>query len=313
MRQAQLRQPRRNTRRLLPARVRTASPASTVVSAGTTTTESHSPTSWSTGDTRAPSFAAPGLYRHQRYALLSHRERLDDCPHRPARARLATPPPTSMTVRVSVVRTVTGSSHVARCSPARSRPACSRLPLRLVSPAAAQADGYCAAQCLDDAATAYNARYTKCFVSAFGIDIPDKQALGDVRGRQDQVWRPGGMVVANEIAGLTRARSSTRSATTSTPAAAATRTAAMPKSIRHGRGDDLPGILLFCPTGVVAAGCLPAGAASSCDRSCAACQESKANGFPVHGICCTHRPASTRTPLCPVKRPVPRACYQRSG
>jgi hypothetical protein len=45
----------------------------------------------------------------------------------------------------------------------------------LCSPA--QADGYCAAQCLDDAATGYNARYSKCFISASGIDTPDQQTL----------------------------------------------------------------------------------------------------------------------------------------
>jgi hypothetical protein len=38
-----------------------------------------------------------------------------------------------------------------------------------------------------------------------------------------------------------------------------------------------------CPGGTVAAGCIDSQA--SCDQSCAACAQSKAGGFDVHGVC----------------------------
>jgi hypothetical protein len=201
--------------------------------------------------------------------------------------RLATRSPASMAVRT--VGPAHGHGQLSRralLSRAFAAGLLAMVPLRLVSPAAARADGYCAAQCLDDAATGYNARYTKCFVSAFGIDIPDKQALATYVAAKIRSGGLGALVVANEIA---RADA-----------------CAVVNQVRYhvdaGRCGDpncgnakkyppRPGcatcqeFCCFCPTGVVAAGCLPAGAASSCDRSCAACQESKANGFPVHGVC----------------------------
>lgn len=46
------------------------------------------------------------------------------------------------------------------------------LPLRLANPGLAQAEGYCAAQCLNDASTASLARFSTCSKAAFGVDLP---------------------------------------------------------------------------------------------------------------------------------------------
>jgi hypothetical protein len=74
------------------------------------------------------------------------------------------------------------------------------LPLRLFNPTPARAEGYCAAQCLDDANTAYNTRLTKCFVSAFGTDIPDQKAFATYVAAKIRSGGLGALVLANEIA-----------------------------------------------------------------------------------------------------------------
>jgi hypothetical protein len=74
------------------------------------------------------------------------------------------------------------------------------LPLRLVNPTEAHAEGYCAAQCLDDANAAHDARLTKCLVSAFGTDIPDAKAFAAYVSAKIKSGGLGALVLAQEIA-----------------------------------------------------------------------------------------------------------------
>ena len=74
------------------------------------------------------------------------------------------------------------------------------VPLRLVDPTAAQAEGYCAARCLNDANAAHDTRLTKCFVSAFGTDIPDAKALATYAAAKIRSGGLGALVLASEIA-----------------------------------------------------------------------------------------------------------------
>ncbi len=74
------------------------------------------------------------------------------------------------------------------------------LPLRLVDPSDARAEGYCAPQCLDDANAAHDARLTKCLVSAFGTDIPDAKALAAYVAAKIKFGGLGALVLAQEIA-----------------------------------------------------------------------------------------------------------------
>ena len=74
------------------------------------------------------------------------------------------------------------------------------VPLGLADASPAQAEGYCAAQCLDDANTLHETRLSKCFVSAFGIDIPDAKALAAYAAAKIRSGGLGALVLANEIA-----------------------------------------------------------------------------------------------------------------
>jgi hypothetical protein len=74
------------------------------------------------------------------------------------------------------------------------------VPLRLADPGAAQAEGFCAAQCLDDANTLHDARLSKCFASAFGTDIPDAKALAAYAAAKIKSGGLGALVLVNEIA-----------------------------------------------------------------------------------------------------------------
>ena len=74
------------------------------------------------------------------------------------------------------------------------------LPLRFANPTAARAEGYCAAECLNDATSAFDARLTKCYVSAFGTDIPDRKALATYVAAKIRSGGLGALVLANEIA-----------------------------------------------------------------------------------------------------------------
>ena len=74
------------------------------------------------------------------------------------------------------------------------------VPLGLADPGAAQAEGYCAAQCLTDADASHDARLSKCLVSAFGTDIPDAKALLAYAAAKIRSGGLGALVLANEIA-----------------------------------------------------------------------------------------------------------------
>jgi hypothetical protein len=72
--------------------------------------------------------------------------------------------------------------------------------LRLGEPGAAQAEGYCAAQCLDDAATSHDTRLHKCYVSAFGADIATAKAMAAYVAAKIRSGGLGALVLVNEIA-----------------------------------------------------------------------------------------------------------------
>lgn len=74
------------------------------------------------------------------------------------------------------------------------------VPFRLVDPSDAHAEGYCAAQCLDDANAAHDARLTKCFVAAFGTDIPDLKAFAAYVASKIKSGGLGALLLASEIA-----------------------------------------------------------------------------------------------------------------
>jgi hypothetical protein len=74
------------------------------------------------------------------------------------------------------------------------------IPLRLADPGQAQAEAYCAAQCLGDANAVHDTRLTNCFVSAFGTDIPDAKALLAYASAKIRSGGLGALVLANEIA-----------------------------------------------------------------------------------------------------------------
>lgn len=160
------------------------------------------------------------------------------------------------------------------------------LPLRLADPSAAQAEGYCAAQCLNDANAAHDARLTKWFVSAFGTDIPDAKALATYAAAKIRSGGLGALVLANEIAKADACGVVTEIRYYHDAGKCGAPSCGDPKKYPPPPGcETCQEFCCFCPTGTVAAGCLPNGAAASCDRSCAACLQSKAGGFPVHGPC----------------------------
>jgi hypothetical protein len=160
------------------------------------------------------------------------------------------------------------------------------VPLHLADPTAAQAEGYCAAQCLNDANAVHDTRLTKCFVSAFGTDIPDAKALATYAAAKIRSGGLGALVLANEIAKadacgvITELRYYHDTGKCGEPHCGNTKTYPPPPGC-----ETCQEFCCFCPTGTVAAGCLPTGAEASCQRSCAACLQSKAGGFPVGGVC----------------------------
>lgn len=74
------------------------------------------------------------------------------------------------------------------------------LPVRLADPPIAQAESYCAARCLDDANTAYNARLHECYVSSFGADLPDTKAKLTYFASKIRSGGLGALVLVSEIA-----------------------------------------------------------------------------------------------------------------
>jgi hypothetical protein len=160
------------------------------------------------------------------------------------------------------------------------------LPLRLADPAAAQAEGYCAAQCLDDANAAHDARLTKCLVSAFGTGIPDAKALATYAAAKIKSGGLGALVLANEIVKADACGVVNEIRYYHDAGQCAAPHCGDPKKYPPPPGcETCQEFCCFCPTGTAALGCLPNGATASCDRSCAACLQSKAGGFPVHGAC----------------------------
>jgi len=160
------------------------------------------------------------------------------------------------------------------------------LPLRLANPTAARADGYCAAQCLNDANTAHDTRLTKCLVSAFGTDIPDQRALATYVAAKIRSGGLGALALANEIARADACGVAIEIRYYHDAGKCGEPNCGDPKKYPLRPGcEQCAEFCCFCPTGAVAAGCLPNGDTSSCDRSCAACLQSKAAGFPVHGVC----------------------------
>jgi hypothetical protein len=155
------------------------------------------------------------------------------------------------------------------------------LPLRLANPTAAQADGYCAAQCLNDANTAYNTRLTKCFVSAFGTDIPDQKAFATYVAAKIRSGGLGALVLANEIASADACGVGDQIHYYHDAGQCGGPNCGDPKKYPRPGCETCAEFCCFCPSGVVAAGCLPNGDTSSCDRTCAACLQAKAGGFPV--------------------------------
>lgn len=73
------------------------------------------------------------------------------------------------------------------------------IPLHLADPGAAQAEGYCAAKCLDDANALSLTRINKCIVSAFGSDIPDPKALAAYAASKIRSGGVGALVLFNEL------------------------------------------------------------------------------------------------------------------
>lgn len=81
------------------------------------------------------------------------------------------------------------------------------LPLRLANPTAANAESYCAATCLNDANAAGDARLSKCFVSAFGVDFPNGTSSKEFATYVASKIRSGGLgalLLVNEISAFDR-------------------------------------------------------------------------------------------------------------
>lgn len=161
------------------------------------------------------------------------------------------------------------------------------LPLRLANPTTAHADSYCAARCLDDANATAAARGAKCSVSSFGIDFPDQKAFAAYVAAKIRSGGLGGLVVLNEIAKFDGCV-----ATAVIRYQLDAGQCGSPNCGDRKRYPPIPGceacgsnLCCVCSGAVVAAGCLPSGAVSSCDQTCAACRQSKAGGFDVQGRC----------------------------
>ncbi|HUO73941.1 MAG TPA: hypothetical protein VMU39_24425 [Solirubrobacteraceae bacterium] len=160
------------------------------------------------------------------------------------------------------------------------------LPLRLADPSTAQADGYCAAQCLGDATAANMARFHTLNVRAFGVDFAGPEDFNLYVASKIKAGGLGALVIVNEILQADRDIVASEIRYHYDAGKCGTPNCGDPRKYPLRPGCEICAeFCCFCPTGTVAAGCLPGGSASSCDRSCAACLQSKAGGFPVHGQC----------------------------
>jgi hypothetical protein len=160
------------------------------------------------------------------------------------------------------------------------------LPLRLANPSAAQAEGYCAAACLNDATAAKTARFHKLNLRAFGADFAGPKDFNLYVASKIRSGGLGALVIANEILQADRDIVASEIRYHYDAGRCGTPNCGDSKKYPLRPGCEICAeFCCFCPSGVVAAGCLPNGDTSSCDRSCAACLQSKAGGFPVHGRC----------------------------
>jgi hypothetical protein len=160
------------------------------------------------------------------------------------------------------------------------------IPLRLVGSSAAQAEGYCAAECLNDANSADLVRLTACGKAAFGVDLPTLQDYTSYVASKIKFGGLGGLLVLTETARYDVCTVTSEIRYQYDAGQCGTPNCGNPKKYPLRPGCQICAeFCCFCPSGVVAAGCLPNGDTSSCDRSCAACLQSKAGGFPVHGRC----------------------------
>jgi hypothetical protein len=160
------------------------------------------------------------------------------------------------------------------------------LPLRLANPTAAQAEGYCAAACLNDATAGQTARFHKCNLAAFGADFASARDFHLYVASKIKSGGLGALVILNEVLHADRCIVASEIRYHYDAGECGAPNCGDPKKYPPRPGcETCAEFCCFCPSGVVALGCLPNGDTSSCDRSCAACLQSKAGGFPVHGRC----------------------------
>jgi hypothetical protein len=230
------------------------------------------------------------LYRHQRHTMLGGVPRSGTA----ANSRIdrfalsvAKRSPVPVTARRASTPAVNGQISRRRLlTRALSAGVVAIVPLRLANPSAAQADGYCAAQCLNDANTAALGRFSTCAKAAFGVDLPTLQDYASYVASKIKFGGLGGLVVLTETARFDGCTVASEIRYHHDAGQCGTPNCGNPKKYPLKRGCDICSqFCCFCPTGAVAAGCLPTGDTQSCNNSCAACLQSKAAGFPVHGRC----------------------------
>lgn len=160
------------------------------------------------------------------------------------------------------------------------------LPLGLANPADAQADGYCAAACLNDATTARTARLHKLNLAAFGVDFAGPEDFNRYVAAKIRSGGLGALLIVNEILHADRDIVASEIRYHYDAGQCGTPNCGDPNKYPRRPGcEACAEFCCFCPSGTVAAGCLPNGDTAGCDSSCAACLQSKAGGFPVQGRC----------------------------
>ncbi len=160
------------------------------------------------------------------------------------------------------------------------------LPLRLANPSTARADAYCAVQCLNDANAAALTRFSTCSKAAFGVDLPTVQDYTAYVASKIKLGGLGALLVLTETVRFDGCNTANVVRYQYDAGQCGSPNCGDPKKYPPQPGCDMcVEQCCFCPTGVVAAGCLPNGDTTSCGESCAACLQSKAAGFPVNGRC----------------------------
>jgi hypothetical protein len=159
------------------------------------------------------------------------------------------------------------------------------LPLRLANPTTARAEGYCAAQCLNDANTTALAAFSACEKAAFGVALPTFADLTHYVTSKLKFGGLGGLLVLTELARYDVCAVANEIRYDHQAGKCGEANCGDAKKYPRPGCETCAEFCCFCPSGVVAAGCLPNGDTSSCDRTCAACLQAKAGGFPVKGRC----------------------------